>query len=91
MSDTLKVLMYLKNMFADMIYINGIIATELIKVTENLVAIHKGDNFINNSPCIREHENLNQSIIDIIRKYKNKTEDLERLEKHVLIHNKEEK
>ncbi|MBY9005794.1 MAG: hypothetical protein KGD63_03465 [Candidatus Lokiarchaeota archaeon] len=45
MSDLLQVLMYIKNMFSDMIYINGIIATELTKITENLVAIRHGDDF----------------------------------------------
>lgn len=86
MSDFLQVLMYIKNMFSDLIYINGIIATELTKITENLVAIHRGDNFLEGSNCVFEHEELNQSVLNIIKKYKNNTEELKNLEKHILKH-----
>ena len=87
MSDTLSLLIYLKNMLSDLTYINGVIATELMKVTENLAAIRHGEDFLKNSNCIPEHEKLNQKIIEIIKKYKISPEDYEILEKHVLKHN----
>ena len=34
-------------MLADLIYINGIIATELINVTENTATIRRGEEFLN--------------------------------------------
>lgn len=87
MSDSLSLLIYLKNMLADLTYINGVIATELIKITENLAALRHGEEFLKNSECIPEHENLNKKIIEIIKKYKPRPEDFESLEKHVLKHN----
>ncbi|TFF85633.1 MAG: hypothetical protein EU518_00810 [Promethearchaeota archaeon] len=87
MSDTLSLLIYLKNMLSDLTYINGVIATELIKVTENLAAIRHGEDFLKNSNCKPEHEKLNQKIIEIIKKYKISPDDYEILEKHVLKHN----
>ncbi|TFF95141.1 MAG: hypothetical protein EU547_07875 [Promethearchaeota archaeon] len=87
MSDTLSLLIYLKNMLADLTYINGIIATELIKITENLAALRHGEDFLSNSNCISEHKELNQKIIEIIKKYKISPEDYAIIEKHVLKHN----
>ncbi|MFW9988524.1 MAG: hypothetical protein ACFFC3_07700 [Candidatus Odinarchaeota archaeon] len=86
MSDQTSILLYIKNMLADLIYINGIIATELIKVTENTAAIRRGERFLEKSSCLEEHHDLNQRIIDILKKYQRKPEDILGLEKHVLKH-----
>jgi hypothetical protein len=79
----------MKNMFSDLIYINSIIATELIKITENLAAIRHGEEFLGKSVCKSEHDDLNQEIVSILDKY-NKTSSevirMERLKKHVLNH-----
>ena len=91
MSDQLKLMLYLKSMISDLIYINSIMATELIKINENLVAIRKGEEFLEKSSCIDEHLNISKQIIDIIRKYNKSESDLERkddLEKHVIKHEK---
>ena len=88
-SDQLKLVLYMKNMFSDLIYINSIIATELVKITENLAALRHGEDFLEKSTCTTEHKDLNQEILNIIDKY-NKTPDeiirMERLKKHVLKH-----
>jgi hypothetical protein len=79
----------MKNMFSDLIYINSIIATELIKITENLAAIRHGEDFLGKSVCTSEHDDLNQEIVSILDKY-NKTSSevirMERLKNHVLKH-----
>ena len=84
MSDQIALLMYIKNMLADLIYINGILATEVIKITENSAAMRRGEEFLNKSSCIPEHNELNKKIIEIVKKYKTKPEDHASLEKHVL-------
>ncbi|MBY8986865.1 MAG: hypothetical protein KGD61_00300 [Candidatus Lokiarchaeota archaeon] len=88
-ADQTKLVLYMKNMFSDLIYINSIIATELVKITENLVALRHGEDFLEKSTCTKEHNELNQEIIDILDKYnKSSTEviRMERLKKHVLKH-----
>jgi len=89
MSDQIKLILYMKDMFSDLIYINSVIATELVKITENLAAIRHGEEFLEKSNCTTEHKDLNQEIINILDKY-NKTSDevirVERLKKHVLKH-----
>ena len=89
MSDQIKILLYIKNMMADLIYINGIIATELIKVTENTVTICHGEEFLEKTSCLAEHNQLNKKIIEIVKKYQKTTEDLAGLESHVLKHKKD--
>lgn len=88
-SDQLKLVLYIKNMFSDLIYINSVIATELVKITENLAALRHGEDFLEKSTCTTEHNELNQEIINILDKY-NKTSDevirMERLKKHILKH-----
>ena len=88
-ADQLKLVLYMKNMFSDLIYINSIIATELVKITENLAAIRHGEDFLEKSTCMEEHDELNQEVINILDKY-NKTSSevirMERLKKHVLKH-----
>ncbi len=88
-ADQLKLLLYMKTMFSDLIYINSIIATELVKITENLAAIRHGEDFLEKSSCLTEHDKLNQEIINILDKYNKTSEDvirIERLRKHVLKH-----
>ncbi|MCK4381845.1 MAG: hypothetical protein KAW66_00995 [Candidatus Lokiarchaeota archaeon] len=88
-ADQLKLLLYMKTMFSDLIYINSIIATELVKITENLAAIRHGEDFLEKSRCLTEHDKLNQEIINILDKYNKTSEDvirIERLRKHVLKH-----
>ena len=89
MSDQLKLALYMKNMFSDLIYINSIIATELIKITENLAALRHGEDFLKKSSCLREHNALNREILGILDKYYKTPNEIarkERLEKHVLNH-----
>lgn len=86
MSDLIGVMLFIKNMLSDLIYLNGIIVTELINITENTAAIRKGEDFLEKSACISEHNELKAQIIEIIKKYKDKPKDHELLEKHVLKH-----
>ena len=89
MSEQIAILLYIKNMLSDLIYINGIIATELIKVTENTTSILHGEEFLNKTTCLAEHNQLNKKIIEILRRYQKTTEDLAGLDSHVLKHNNE--
>ena len=73
-------------MLADLIYINGIIATELIKVTENTATIRRGEEFLQKTSCPAEHLELNKKIIEIVKKYQRKPEDTASLAAHVLKH-----
>ena len=93
-ADQLKLLLYMKTMFSDLIYINSIIATELVKITENLAAIRRGEDFLEKSTCLTEHDDLNQEIINILDKYNKTSEEvirIERLKKHILKHQGETK
>jgi len=87
MSEQIAILLYIKNMLADLIYLNGIIASELIKVTENTATIRRGEEFLNETTCLAEHNQLNKKIIEILKKYQKTTEDLAGLDSHVLKHN----
>ena len=89
MSEQIAILLYIKNMLSDLIYINGIIATELIKVTENTATIRRGEEFLNKTTCPAEHDQLNKKIIEILKKYQKTTDDLAGLDSHVLKHNNE--
>ncbi|MFX1314898.1 MAG: hypothetical protein ACFE9T_03480 [Promethearchaeota archaeon] len=86
MSDQISLLLYIKTMLADLIYINGVIATELIKVTENTATIRHGEEFLRTTNCLTEHQELNEKIIEIVKKYKSKKEDFIGLERHVMKH-----
>jgi hypothetical protein len=88
MSEQIAILLYIKNMLADLIYINGIIATELIKVTENTATILSGEEILKTTTCLEEHNKLNQKVIEILKKYQKSPEDLAGLDNHVLKHNK---
>lgn len=76
-------------MLADLIYINGIIATELIKVTENTATIRHGEEFLNKTSCPAEHSQLNKKIIEILKRYQKVPEDLAGLDTHVLKNHEE--
>ncbi|MFX1279999.1 MAG: hypothetical protein ACFFA3_11320 [Promethearchaeota archaeon] len=84
MSEQIAILLYIKNMLADLIYVNGIIATELIKVTENTLTMRRGEEFLEKSSCLDEHNQLNKRIIEIVKKYQKTQDDLAGLESHVL-------
>ena len=89
MSDQLKLILYIKNMVSDLIYLNSIVASELMKITENLAAIRHGEDFLKGSNCISEHNILNQEIVNIVSKYNMDEANLKRrenLEKHILKH-----
>ncbi|MFX0132998.1 MAG: hypothetical protein ACFFDN_05060 [Candidatus Hodarchaeota archaeon] len=86
MSEQVSILLYIKNMLADLIHINGIIATELINVTENTATIRRGEEFLNETSCIAEHHELKKQIINILKKYQRKSTDTKLLESHVLKH-----
>jgi hypothetical protein len=93
-ADQLKLQLYMKNMQSDLIFINSIIATELMKITENLAAIRHGEEFLKKSSCLREHDTLNREILTILDKYNKAPNEItrkERLEKHVLNHLKDSK
>ena len=86
MSDQINILLFIKNMLADLIYINGLVATELINITENTAAIRKGDESLKNSTCIEQHNELREKVIEIVKKYKSNPKDYESLENHVIKH-----
>ncbi|MFX1313684.1 MAG: hypothetical protein ACFFHD_13900 [Promethearchaeota archaeon] len=86
MSEQTSILLYIKNMLADLIYLNGIIATELIKVTENTATIRHGEEFLDNTNYPSEHQEINKKIIEIIKKYQRNPKDIIGLENHVLKH-----
>jgi predicted patatin/cPLA2 family phospholipase len=76
-------------MISDMIFLNSIIATELMKITENLAALRHGEEFLNSSSCLSEHKTLNEQVIEIVNKYNKTSEEIKRkeaLERHILKH-----
>lgn len=92
MSEQIKLLLYIKNMLSDLIYLNTVIATELIKITENSAAQRHGEEFFKQTDCINEHHQLNKDILSILKKYYKTTEEEEKvghLNRHVLKHSKE--
>lgn len=86
MSEKTSILLNIKNILSDLIYINGIIATELIKITENTATIRRGKEFLDETNCPAEHRELNKKIIEIVKKYKKNPEESNILENHVLKH-----
>jgi hypothetical protein len=86
MSEHVSILLYIKNMLADLIYINGIIATEIIKITENTATIRDSEELLQKSKRSTEHLDLNKKVIDIVRRYQKKPEDTASLASHVLKH-----
>jgi len=70
----------LKNMLADLIWLNALIATELIQVTENTSAI------LRKSPppdsCLKDHQELRATALAIAEKYQKSTALARHLGKH---------
>jgi hypothetical protein len=60
-----------RQMLADLLWLNAVIATELIQVTENTSAI------LRKSPppdsCLRDHNELRATALAIAQKYKSET------------------
>jgi hypothetical protein len=86
-ADQIKLILYMKDMFSDLIYINSVIATELVKITENLTALRHGEDYLKKSGSLQEHSDLNKDLINILNKYGKLSDEIERknrLEKHVL-------
>jgi len=84
--DQIEILMYLKAMIADLIFVNGAIATELMNITENTAAIRHGEEFLSNSSCQSEHHELNKRLIQIIKNYQKIPDVITCLEDQVLKH-----
>jgi len=84
--DQIEIAMYLKSMIADLIFVNGVIATELINITENTAAIRYGEVFLSNTSCQAEHHELNKRLIQILKKYQKTPETMAGLEEHVMKH-----
>ena len=70
----------IKEMLADLIWLNALIATELIQVTENTSAI------LRKSPppesCLVEHAALRKTALSIARRYSQDTMLEQHLNKH---------
>nr|MDO8082432.1 hypothetical protein [Candidatus Freyarchaeota archaeon] len=77
-----KELNELKELLRDLIWINGVVATELIRITENTAAILRGKQTV--SPCGPQHTKINEQIIEILEKYL--PEKTSTLREHVLKH-----
>ncbi|MFX1338676.1 MAG: hypothetical protein ACFFDK_08710 [Promethearchaeota archaeon] len=84
--EQLLLLEEISDKLSELLYINGIIATELIKITENTATIRRGEEFLKKTSCPSEHYELNKNIINILRKYTKTPENLAGLEIHVLKH-----
>jgi len=69
----------IRKMLADMIWLNGLIATELIQITENTSASLRGEV---PEKCKVEHKMLKERALSIISKYS----QLGGLDEHVLKH-----
>jgi hypothetical protein len=77
-----KELKELKEVLRELIWLNGVIATELIRITENTAAILSGKEKAGS--CTLEHARINEQIIEILEK--NLPEKTRTLKKHVLGH-----
>jgi len=85
-ADQIKVVLYMKNMFNDLLFINSVIATQLVKITENLTALRHGEEFLKKSTILQEHNNLNKDILSILDKYSKVSDEIDRkkrLEKQI--------
>lgn len=72
----------LKEILRELIWLNGVIATELIRITENTAAILSGKEKADS--CTLEHAKINEQIIEILEK--NLPEKTRTLKKHILGH-----
>jgi hypothetical protein len=70
----------IKEMLADLVWLNALIATELIQVTENTSAI------LRKSPppasCLQEHAALRKTALSMAEKYRDGTILAQHLNKH---------
>jgi hypothetical protein len=70
----------IKDMLADLVWLNALIATELIQVTENTSAI------LRKSPppasCLQEHAALRKTALSMAEKYRDGTMLAQHLNKH---------
>ena len=76
----------MKNMFNDLLFINSVIATQLVKITENLTALRHGEEFLKKSIILQEYNNLNKDILNILDKYSKVSDEIDRkkrLEKQI--------
>ncbi len=80
--ETKRELNELKELLIDLIWLNGVVATELIRITENTAAILMGKE--NTSPCGPQHTKINEQVIEILEKHS--PEKTKTLKKHVLKH-----
>ncbi len=71
----------LKQMLADLIWLNGVVATELIQATENSSKTLRGE--IPES-CLVEHRQLREQVMDVLERHC--PEKAQVLGKHVLKH-----
>ena len=71
----------LKNMLRDLIWLNGLIATELIQLVENSSASLRGSV---PEKCLLQHHRLKQGAIERVARHC--PNDVASLEKHVLGH-----
>jgi len=67
-------------MLADLIWLNAVIATELIQVTENVSALLRREN--PPGSCIRDHNRLRAEALRIAEKYHDATSLREHLTGH---------
>jgi len=72
----------LEELLKDLIWLNGVIATELIRITENTASILMGRDAV--SPCGPQHMKINEQIIEILEKHL--PERVGILKEHVLKH-----
>jgi hypothetical protein len=70
-----------KNMLQDLIWLNGVIATELIQLVENSSAALRGSV---PEKCLVQHNELRQQALQIVAR--NCGQDVSSLEKHIKGH-----
>ena len=69
-----------RQMLADLIWLNALIATELIQITENTSAIlHKS---APPESCLQDHNALRSTALEIAQRYKSNTALARHLGKH---------
>jgi len=69
-----------KEMLADLIWLNAVIATELLQITENTSAILRKSSPPEN--CLTEHNELRKTALSIAEKYRPATVLAQHLLKH---------
>ncbi len=72
----------LTNAIKDLIWLNGLMATELIRIAENTAGILRGDDAL--GACGPQHAKLNEIAIGILEKHT--PDKIDMLKEHVLGH-----